>query len=141
MGPRGFNGTKGNEGSMGPRGVNGTHGAPGSPGPRGPMGPRGVNGTHGAPGSPGPRGPNGPRGVNGSQGSPGSPGVPGPVGPPGKAPQGSSGNWNVSRCRYENKKLEEKSSVTAIVTLREDKLPVNLIVSLLYPWVLSIMPN
>jgi len=123
MGPRGFNGTKGNEGPMGPRGVNGTHGAPGVPGTQGPMGPRGVNGSQGPPGSPGIQGPMGPRGVNGSQGPPGSPGDPGPMGPPGKALQGSSGAWNVSRCQYRNSRIVEKSSVSATATVREDDHP------------------
>ena len=110
MGPRGFNGTKGNVGPMGPRGINGTPGIPGTPGTQGPMGPRGVNG------SPGP---------------PGSPGNSGPMGPPGKALQGSSGAWNASRCRYENEKEVEKSALTATATVREDGHPVYLIVSCL----------
>jgi len=111
---------------MGRSGVNGSHGTPGSPGPQGAMGPRGVNGSQGPPGSPGPRGPPGPRGVNGSQGPLGPPGAPGLKGPPGKAPQGSSGTWNVSRCQYKNKRGIEHTpgaGVTAKVTLREDEHP------------------
>ena len=103
MGPRGFNGTKGNEGPMGPRGVNGTHGAPGSPGPRGPVGPRGVNG---------------------SQGPSGLPGVTGPMGPPGN----SSGAWNVSRCQYRNIKEGAQTagaSASSRVIVREDDHPVS----------------
>ena len=102
---------------MGPRGFNGTKG------PLGPMGPRGVNGSQGPLGSPGVQGPMGRRGVNGSQGQPGPPGVPGPMGPPGKASQGSSGAWNVSRCQYKNKKEVAQTAgqwATARVMLRED---------------------
>ena len=106
---------------MGPKGFNGTKG------PVGPMGLRGVNGSQGPPGSPGVQGPTGPRGVNGSQGPSGLPAVPGPKGPPGKAPQGSSGAWNVSRCQYKNKKEVVQTSgisATSRVTLREDDHPV-----------------
>jgi len=123
IGPRGFNGTKGNAGPIGPSGVNGSHGTPGSPGPQGAMGPRGVNGSQGPPGTPGPRGPPGPRGVNGSQGPPGTPG---PMGPPGKAPQGTSGAWNVSRCQYRSKTEASHTagkSASSRVTLREDDHP------------------
>ena len=108
---------------MGPRGYNGTKG------PLGPMGLRGFNGSQGPPGSPGIQGPMGPRGVNGSQGPSGLPGVTGPMGLPGKAPQSSSGTWNVSRCRYNNtKKATSTTGPTAMlrVTLREDAHQVNL---------------
>jgi len=118
QGPIGPRGSKGPPGLMGPRGFNGTKGNVG------PMGPRGVNGTHGAPGSPGPRGPMGPRGINGSQGPSGTPGVQGLMGPPGyNASQSSSGAWNVSRCRYTNKKEAAQTagqSATSTVILRED---------------------
>jgi len=123
MGPRGFNGTKGNEGPMGPSGVNGNHGAPDIPGTQGPMGPRGVNGSQGPPGSLGIQGPMGPRGVNGSQGPPGSPGDPGPMGPPGKALQGSSGAWNVSRCQHWNSTTIKETATDAKATVREDAHP------------------
>ena len=107
---------------MGPTGFNGTKG------PLGPIGPRGVNGPQGPPGSPGIQGPMGPRGVNGSQGPSGLPGVTGPMGPPGKAPQGSSGAWNVSRCQYKFKKEAAQTagvSASSTVFLREDDHPVS----------------